>query len=279
MPVQSPVKKSRPVVFHEKRGAGAKIILLIHGFGLNRKTWYDIADTLCEHAAVFMIDLIGSGNSPAPQQWPYSFESQADAVFDFIRGHAFSNITLVGHSYGGGVCLMLMQKLAAKGQNHLVDRLVLIAPAAYPQPLPFFMAIPRVPFLGAWLLKWVPSEFQIEMTLKRVLYHRWIITPERIARYSENVVRPAYRSALIKTAKNALAHENEPLSEKIRTIQTRVLLIYGDHDTVILKKNLEKLARTLPNVETRVIPGCGHIPQEEYPEKIAGLIVRFFLTP
>ncbi len=42
--------------------------------------------------------------------------------------------------------------------------------------------------------------------------------------------------------------------------------------------NYKKLSLTLPNVETKIIACCGHLPHEEYPKKVAGLFTGFLST-
>ena len=55
-----------------------------------------------------------------------------------------------------------------------------------------------------------------------------------------------------------------------------VKIVYGDHDNVIPITNIQKLNNALTNSELTIIEECGHVPQEEYPEKVANYI-RIFL--
>ncbi len=270
-------KNDKPVLFYEKKGSGKNTIILIHGFGLNRKSWYDIAPALAKESMIYMVDLVGFGDSPAPETWPYTIEAQAETIFDFIRDKNLSDIVLIGHSYGGGVALRLLYKMIENGNGDLVKRMVLIAPAAYPQPLPFFIAIPCIPYIGGLLLKWISAEFQIKMTLNKVFHNKTAVTRERINRYKNNLENRDYQRALIKMAQNVIPKDASTIIEEIKKIEHRVLLIYGDNDSVILIKNLERLSTCLPNAETKILSDCGHIPHEEYPAHVAGLISRFLL--
>ncbi len=256
-------------------GTGSKQVLFIHGFGLNRKTWYDISPRLEKEAIVYMVDLIGFGDSPAPENWPYTIEAQADTLIDFIVHKGLKDLVLIGHSYGGGVGMMLLHKMIETKRSSCISKLILIAPASYPQALPFFMALPRTPFIGRFLLKNLSAEFLIEMTLKRIVKNKKKITRERILRYTGNISNENYRQALIQTANHIIPKKIEQVLKKIKQIHHRSLLIYGENDSVILRQNLEKLSCTLPNVETKRIPDCGHLPHEEEPEMIADLISRF----
>ena len=103
--------RKKPEPFYEIYGSGENPIVLIHGFGLNRKSWYDIVPLLSEEHKIYAVDLIGFGDSPAPATWPYTIEAQAEILFNFIKAKNLCDIVLVGHSYGGSVTLMLLYKM------------------------------------------------------------------------------------------------------------------------------------------------------------------------
>ena len=273
--IRSSQQKYNPLPFYETRGSGNNQIILIHGFGLNHKSWYDISPILADKFTIYMVDLIGFGNSPTPENWPYTIEAQAEVLINFIINKKLSDVVIVGHSYGGGVALMLFHKMIENGNSSLVKKLILIAPAAYPQALPFFVTLPRIPFIGRLILKRLSARFQIKMALRKVFMNKKAVTEERVKRYIGNIVSPSHRKALVQTAKNIIPQETDKLLNKIEKIHHRTLLVYGENDSVILKKNLERLSRTLPNVITKKIADCGHVPQEEYPRVTAELISDF----
>jgi pimeloyl-ACP methyl ester carboxylesterase len=226
----------------------------------------------------YLVDLIGFGDSPAPENWPYTIDAQAEVLFDFIINKNFSEVILVGHSYGGGVALMLLHKMIERGNSALIKYLILIAPAAFPQTLPFFIALPRIPVIGRAVLAGINADFQIRTTLRAIFRNKKAVTAERIKRYVANIERPSHRNALIKSAKNIFPGNIARLVKEFDKIEHSTLLVYGENDPVILKENLERLSRTLPRVFTRKIENCGHIPHEEYPQITAGLISEFLQT-
>ena len=115
-----------------------------------------------------MVDLIGFGDSQAPENWPYTIDAQADVLVDFIIRKNLRDVVIVGHSYGGGVSLMLLHKMIDHGMGDQIRNLILIAPASFPQALPFFMALPCIPFISGFLLKHLNAEFQIKLTLNKI---------------------------------------------------------------------------------------------------------------
>ena len=52
--------------------------------------------------------------------------------------------------------------------------------------------------------------------------------------------------------------------------------MWGSHDQLIPPGFGRHVARRLPNAEQIVLEGCGHVPQIERPERINGLLTRFF---
>ncbi len=273
--INSSRNRDKPIPFYETIGSGNNRIILIHGFGLNRRSWYDIAPILADKSILYMVDLIGFGDSPAPENWPYTIEAQAETLFDLIIDNNLSDVVLLGHSYGGGVALMLLHMMIENGSSARIRNFILIAPAAYPQPLPFFVTIPCLPIIGRALLTGVSSEFQIRMTLRKIFENKDAVTEKRIKRYTGNITKPSHRNALIQTAKNIIPQETDSLLNEIEKIQHRALLVYGENDSVILKENLERLSKKLPKVITKNINDCGHVPQEEYPLLTARLISEF----
>jgi 3-oxoadipate enol-lactonase len=89
-------------------------ILLVHGFGANRFTWSKIVKPLASHYKVITLDLKGFGCSQKPEDRRYSLRDQSAAVLRVIDRLALAGITLVGHSMGGGVALLVAMALESE---------------------------------------------------------------------------------------------------------------------------------------------------------------------
>src|SRR5262245_52471382 len=87
---------------YEIHGAGKPVIFL-HGFGASTYSWRHLIPSLKTHFKLIMIDLKGFGQSPKPNDNNYSAHDQANLICQFIIQEDLRNVTLVGHSYGGGV--------------------------------------------------------------------------------------------------------------------------------------------------------------------------------
>jgi len=67
----------------------------------------------------------------------------------------------------------------------------------------------------------------------------------------------------------------EKYTRRIPEIKAKTLIIWGREDKWIPLKNGLRFRKEIADSTIVVIPECGHIPQEEYPEKTAGLIADF----
>jgi 3-oxoadipate enol-lactonase len=106
----------------ERRGAGARHVLFVHGWISSRRMWYDVADRL--DAGAFnlqLLDFRGCGRSDRPRDG-HDLESYASDVRVALAA-IDAPVTLVGHSMGGKVA----QYVAAEQPANL-ERLILVAP-------------------------------------------------------------------------------------------------------------------------------------------------------
>ena len=114
---------------------GAAPMLLLHALGEQAHTWASVTARSAERYHVFALDLRGHGHS----EWPgtYSFQLMRDDVIGVIERLGLREVTLVGHSMGGGVAY-----LVTTARPGLVNRLII---EDVPPPFPPDRAIPERP--------------------------------------------------------------------------------------------------------------------------------------
>ena len=122
-------------------------ILLLHGFGACAYTWRYLIPPLAAEHRVFTLDLKGFGLSDKPDDGHYAVADQAEMVADFIRRQDLHDLVIMGHSMGGAVTLMTYLKLRETDPGR-IQKLVLIDSAGYPQKLPWFIWMAKVPGLN-----------------------------------------------------------------------------------------------------------------------------------
>ena len=93
-------------LYVEEMGRGP-VLLQLHGIGGSSYTWRNIAPALASRHRVIAIDMRGFGRSDKPFDLAYSPLDHAAVARAFIKERRLAQITLVGHSYGGLVALLL----------------------------------------------------------------------------------------------------------------------------------------------------------------------------
>jgi len=108
----------------EARGAedAPVTFLLLHGIGMGRKVFADLARRLHPHGRVIAIDQPGYGEAPEPPRTP-TIERSADLVGAYLRKIDRGPVVLIGHSMGTQVATEVAVRHPAT-----VSHLVLVAP-------------------------------------------------------------------------------------------------------------------------------------------------------
>jgi len=55
----------------------------------------------------------------------------------------------------------------------------------------------------------------------------------------------------------------------------RVLIVHGENDVIVPASNSKKLAERIPNAQLVIMPNCGHMPHEEYPDEFVQIVKTF----
>jgi pimeloyl-ACP methyl ester carboxylesterase len=271
--ISHPVSTKTSNLYATAVGKG-RPLLFIHGFGANSYTWSKISGPLRENYRLILLDLKGHGRAPKPKDGAYSLHDQAELVTSFIIDNKLEDLTIVGHSLGGGVALLVTLKLASKIPNP-ISSLILIDSVAYSQALPGFIRILRIPILAELLLWLVPNRLQTLQVLKRAYYDSTKITDETLEAYSRPLSLPGAHHALIESAKQIIPEDIEEIRRRYQTIGIPTLLIWGKHDRIVELDFGERLHRSIPNSELVVIEEAGHVPQEETPAATLEAMMKF----
>ena len=244
-------------------------LLCIHGFGASLYSWREFVkpgSPLINKYRVITIDLKGFGKSPKPDDTKYSTQDHADLIYEFIQDHDLKNLTLIGNSFGGALTLLLTLMLNDRDPTRL-ESIVLIDAGSYVDLLPLYLKILSWPVIGFVASYIVPSKLAACSVLRKSYYDKKKITKDQIASYAAPLSLPGARHALWQTGKQIIPPNFPQLAARYKEIKLPTQIIWGKNDKVISPEAACRLNRDLPHSELVWIPECGHVPQEEQPEK------------
>lgn len=256
----------------ERFGDGGSPVVLLHGYAASSFSWRYWIPALAEHHEVWAVDLKGHGSAPAPPDQRYSPHDHAELIHRFIIQKDLRELTLFGHSMGGGIALLVALRLLDQGR---LQRLVLVSSAAYPQRLPPFVELARQGRPARWLFAVIPKRRLIRWVLRSIVYDPSTISGAQVEAYAEPLTSAPHRLALIKTALGILPSDLDGLTARFPEIDVPALLLWGRHDRVVPLSVGERLSDALPQATLKVLEECGHLPAEELPKDSLEIVESF----
>jgi pimeloyl-ACP methyl ester carboxylesterase len=237
------------------RSPSSLTIFLVHGAGGNKDQWRALWPSLIEQGYTLVAaDLMGHGASPRPRD-PASYAGSqllADlrALVDRFGGRR--NL-VVGHSYGSGLSLALVDQLNACGKAHVLSAALLLGTAVFTHPHPIRdMALSR--------LRAMRSQLDEDFRLRAWHPHA---DPALVA----HEMGLARRNSL--AVFKALFDSPEWLEPAaIGRIPQPVLILAGDTDRITPPPGARALAELLPNAQIQIIQDCGHQLMLERPSDV-----------
>jgi len=220
---------------------------------------------------VVAVDLLGFGYSDKPASFDYTIASQARIVERLMNRLGIGRATVVGSSYGGAVASTIALDYAER-----VEKLVLVGAVANDEVLQNpLLRLASIPGVGEVLTPFILdskafSKRRMKGTFAPANHH--LITSERV----ESVTRPLMAKnahySILASARNWDANR---IQEDAHLINQPTLLIWGEYDTVVPIHNGQQLFNSIVHSRLVVLKDCGHIPQEEKPERFVELVAEF----
>ena len=252
-------------------------VLLLHGLGATKASFFDTAAALSHSYRVHAIDLPGFGGSCKPALARYGAPFFARATLGVMDALRIERAHLIGNSMGGRVALEV--GLREPGR---VGGLALLCPAlafvrrGY-QPLVRLLR----PELG--LLPHSLGRGRIERQFWSMFADRDLVDPsvaDIVVDEFERIYRSAgARLAFLSSARSIYLDPpfgRDGLFPRLEALEPAAMFVWGSHDKLIPPGFSRHVERWLPGAEQIVLEGCGHVPQVERPERTNGLITRFF---
>lgn len=255
-------------------GEGVDTFVLVHGYGGSSFTWRYWLPALAARGHVVLVDLKGFGAAPKPDDGRYAPVHQAELVHRLIVQRDLRRITLVGHSLGGGISLLVALRLLEEPAPRL-HRLVIVAGAAYVQKLPPFVSLARHRHLSGLLWRLLGVRRIVRRVLRSIVYDPSRVSVGQIEGYAQPLSQPGARGALIQSALQIVPGDLDQYTARYPSLNVPTLLLWGSHDRVVPTVVGERLAANLPDATLVVLQACGHLPPEELPEESVAALEAF----
>ena len=248
--------------------------LMLHGFGASSFTWRHWAPKLAKRGRVLCVDYKGFGAAPKPSSDSYELADQAKTVVQLVDQLGLGRVTLVGHSLGGGIALLVSKELCRRTERRL-DCLVLVSSLAYSQRLSPFIPLSRNVRLSRFLVRILGPQRLVRWVLNSIVHDPGVITSEMVDAYALPLRTRLGVEAALATGRSILTSGTNHISENISEIDVPTLLMWGANEKVIPYWVGERLAEELPDAKLVTIQQCGHIPPEEAPDQSFSILSRF----
>jgi haloalkane dehalogenase len=265
------------VRYHYVDEGQGEILLCVHGNPTWSFAWRNIIKDLSRDFRVLAIDHVGCGFSDKPQNYEYRLAKHVDNLSRFIAGLNLTQITLLGHDWGGAIGMG-----AAGAHPERFARLVLFNTAAYrSQQIPWRIAICRWPILGPVAVRGLNLFARAGLTMAVCRHER--MTPAVRAGYLAPYGNWHDRVAILRFVQDIPLAPAHPSYAALVTIEDRLalfqktplLLVWGMRDWCFTPTFLKEFERRFPQAEVLQLSQAGHYVFEDAHEEIIPRLQTF----
>ena len=232
------------------------VILIMHGWEANIPAMLPVHNILKDKFKVYTIDFPGFGESPEPPE-TWGVYEYADYIKKFIDRLNIDKITLIGHSFGGRISIILANKYP-----ELVDRMVLIDAAGIipKRSMKYYFKVYSFKFL-------------------RKIYNTfffWMDKDKRMKKFYTKFGSQDYKDASEKMRKILVKVVNEDLKPLLKGIKASTLLIWGRNDTATPVYMGEIMEREIEDSGLVILENAGHFSYIDQYAQFTAVLKSFF---
>lgn len=258
----------------DKARDSSPVLVLLHGTGASTHSWRALMPLLAKDHRVIAFDFPGQGFSQVLDDADPTLKTMAAAVAALMKELNVENPIFIGHSAGAAVALQV-----ALSQTISCGGVVSVNGALYPFPgaaSTIFPALAKMLFVNPF----TPHVFAFgaggKHRVRRLLDGTGSeLDDEGLAYYQQLFQNAGHvRATLAWMANWNLA----PLARKMGDYKGPFLQIIGGEDQTIEPGNAFETSQRLPQAETKMLRGRGHLVHEEEAETVADLILAFAKT-
>lgn len=265
-------KSGCDIFFYDTGPAAGETILMVHGLGDEADSWRDLIPELALDHRVLAVDLPGFGRSAFPAK-PLSPPFLVSMLLELLDALNVRTVLLVGSSLGGLLCqqIALAHPERASGLVLLDGTLVATGQSLNPR-LMLFM----IPGIGEWLYTRLRRDPQAAYDTLQPYYANLdtMSAASReflFQRVNERVWSKRQRRAYFAVLRQLALWTprlQKGLGERLGDCRVPTLVLWGEQDRIITLAAARSLLALQPTARLIVIPGAGHLPHQERPQRV-----------
>jgi pimeloyl-ACP methyl ester carboxylesterase len=253
-------------------------LLLIHGVGANSATWGPVHAKLAQRFTVIAPDLLGHGESDKPRA-DYSLAAFANGMRDLLAALGIDHVTVVGHSFGGGVAMQF-----AYQYPQLVERIVLVSSGGVGKDVSFALRLAALPMASdALAVLRLPGALPTMRLFGRAV--GTVLGSTKFGRDAaeavgllEDLRERGALSAFARTLRSVVDGRGQFVTMLDRSYLMQsipVQLIWGEEDLVIPVGHARMAHAAMPGSRLEIFEKSGHMPFRDHPDRFVEVVERF----
>ncbi|HEY2771183.1 MAG TPA: alpha/beta fold hydrolase [Solirubrobacteraceae bacterium] len=252
-------------------------VLLVHGLGGTRASFFDTAATLGTRYRVHAPDLPGFGSSCKPALGAYNARWFAEEMLGLMDELGIERAHVIGNSMGGRIAIEmgLIAPERVRGLGLLCPAVAWIRRGLHP-----IVRLLR-PEFGL-----LPHQFRRSMVASQFwsMFCDGDVIDPAVGDLMVDEFRRIYhtagaRYAFLASARNIYLespHGKRGFYPRLAELQAPAMFIWGTHDSLVPAKFARHVRKWLPSARQVTLEMCGHVPQVERPEETHRLLMDFF---
>jgi esterase len=240
-------------------------LIMLHGIGRDAHSFDHIAPHFTKDYRVIALDLRGHGDSGWHPDGAYLVEDLVKDLEGLVDQLQLRRVVLLGNSTGGRV----VQQYAGLHPDRV--RAIVVEDVGPERP----------PDIAAGFARRVQQEANGWASEAELMAFLKAQSPT----VSDELIRAHARSATRRREDGRLVWKRDPnlvkgfvpteLWPMVRQIRSPALYVLGGKSTIVSAATQQQLKATIPDCEILVMPGLGHYPHLEAPDRYVDLVADF----
>jgi pimeloyl-ACP methyl ester carboxylesterase len=261
-------------LWYDEHGSGPPLVC-IHGGWLNNRSWDEQVERFTDEYRVVTFDLRGHGRTGPTGTRDYSIDLFVDDLERLLDHLDIHSPILCGLSVGGMIVQSYLDRHPDRARGAVIGGPLQSMPPVDIPPMmkPFLSPLPAITGMASTFGS--TATFQsLLLSIRAITGRRWLtVNPEvrssaldALGDVSPDEYRKIFRAL----------YEFEP--PNLSHVETPVLVLYGEQEAPMVKRQGERLATTVPQGQLREIPSSGHLINQDNPRAFDEACAAFFAT-